>query len=411
MSEATPTNLRFEVTPAVIAGPKIMLVAVEPSGDALGAALLRELRAALPDALFTGCGGPLMEAEGFASLFPVDKFAVIGPVQALSAWPEALRRGKELGELTGREAVDAVILIDSWSFSKLCAERIRKLAPRTRIYKFVAPQVWASRASRVRHIAPLFDGVLCLFPFEPPWFARTGVKTVFVGNPNFQAAWAARGDGERFREKYGLGTRPVLLLAPGSRRAEIERLIGTLEQTVRHLAARVPNLAVVMPVVPQVEDRLRRKVRRWETAPILVGPDEKGDAFAAATAAIAKSGTVTTELAVNRTPMVVVYKVDLVTALWIKAISRTPFATILNVAAGRFVVPELLQWDCTPENIAGAALPLLEGGDARTQQLGDFPPLLASLAVDGPSAAKLAAEKIRVWLDEPRSQARRTLRR
>lgn len=411
MSDPPPPDLFKDVTPAAQTGPKIMLVAVEPSGDALGAALLRELRVTFPEALFTGCGGPLMEAEGFASLFPIDKFSVIGPVQALSAWPEALDRGKELAELAAREAIDAAILIDAWSFSKLCAERMRKLAPRTRIFKFVAPQVWASRPKRVRHIAPLFDGVLCLFPFEPPWFQHTGVKTAFIGNPNFQAAWAARGDGRRFREKHGLGSRPVLLLAPGSRKAEINRLMGTLEQTVRHLAARVNDLAVVMPVVPQVEQNLRKRTKRWKTPPILVGPDEKNDAFAAATAAIAKSGTVTTELAINRAPMVVVYKVDLATALWIKAIMRTPFATILNIAAGRFVVPELLQWDCTPENIAGATLPLLQGGEARTQQLGDFPPLLASLAVDGPSAARLGADKIREWMAAPKPQLRVTSRR
>lgn len=411
MTDARPPDLLDDVKPEPGVGPKIMLVAVEPSGDALGAALLRELRVVFPDALFTGCGGPLMEAEGFASLFPIDKFAVIGPVQALSAWPEALRRGKELAELAAREAVDAAVMIDAWSFSKLCAERLRKLAPNTRIYKLAAPQVWASRASRVRHIAPLFDGVLCLFPFEPPWFQSTGVRTAFIGNPNFQAAWASRGDGARFREKHGLGSRPLLLLAPGSRKAEIDRLMGTLEKTVRHLAARVKDLAVVIPVAPQVEDKVRRKTKRWETAPLLVGPDEKHDAFAAATAAIAKSGTVTTELAVNRTPMVVVYKVDIATALWIRAIMRTPFATILNVAAGRFVVPEFLQWDCTPENIAGATLPLLQGGEARTQQLGDFPPLLASLAVDGPSAARLGAEKLKEWLAAPKPNVRMTTKR
>ncbi len=410
MTGSMPPDLLEGVKPAPLVGPKIMLVAVEPSGDALGAALLRELRAVFPDALFTGCGGPLMEAEGFESLFPIDKFAVIGPVGAFAAWPEALQRGKELAETAAREAIDAAILIDAWSFSKLCAERMRKRAPKTRLYKFAAPQVWASRPSRVRQIGPLFDGVLCLFPFEPAWFQGAGVKTAFIGNPNFQAAWAARGDGARFREKHGLGSRPLLLLAPGSRRAEVARLIGTLEQTVKHLAARVKDLAVVMPVAPQVADRVREKTKRWETAPLLVGPDEKNDAFAAATAAIAKSGTVTTELAVNRTPMVVVYKVDLATALWIKAIMRTPFVTILNVAAGRFVVPELLQWDCTPENIAGAALPLLQGGEARTQQLGDFPPLLASLAVDGPSAARLGAEKIKEWLASPKPQVRLTMR-
>ncbi|MBY0423092.1 MAG: lipid-A-disaccharide synthase [Parvularculaceae bacterium] len=384
------------------AGPKIMLVAVEPSGDALGAALMPALRAALPGVAFTGCGGPLMAAQGLENLFAIDRFAVIGPVEAFSVWREAEKRGLELAAHAAREGVDAAILIDAWSFSKLAAERLRRFAPQTRLFKFVAPQVWASRSWRTRRVAELFEGVLCLFPFEPPYFERVGVKTAFVGNPNFQNAWANRGQGARFREKYGLGDRPLLLLAPGSRRAEIRSLMGVLEKATAMLSARLPEMAVAIPVAAAVEAEVARRTRSWTPRPLLVSPAEKTDAFAAATAAIAKSGTVTTELAINRAPMVVVYKVDPATYLWIRAVLRTPFVSILNIAAQRHVLPELLQWSCTPENVAGAALPLLVGGEARTQQLSDLPSLLASLGVDGPPAAGLAARKIREWLAAPR---------
>ena len=194
----------------------------------------------------------------------------------------------------------------------------------------------------------------------------------------------------------------MLVIAPGSRRAEVRRLAGVLGKAVALIAPRVKDLAIVMPLAPAVAAEVEGRTRRWAVAPIFVGPEEKNDAFAAATAAIAKSGTVTTELAINRVPMVVVYKVDPVTALWIRSVLKTPFVSILNIAAGRYVAPELLQGDCTPENIAGAAVPLLVGGEARTQQLEDFPPLLASLGVDGPSSATLAARRIRDWLAAPR---------
>lgn len=384
------------------AGLKIMLVAVEPSGDAIGAALIPALRAALPGVTLTGCGGPLMAAEGLQSLFPIDRFAVIGPVEAFSVWREAEKRGLELAAHAASESVDAAILIDAWSFSKLTAERMRRFSPQTRLFKFVAPQVWASRPWRVKRVASLFEGVLCLFPFEPPWFERVGVKTAFVGNPNFQSAWRTRGDGARFREKYGLGDRPLLLLAPGSRRAEIRSLMDVLGRATAMLSARLPQLAVAVPVARAVEAEVARRTRSWTPRPLLVASEEKTDAFAAATAAIAKSGTVTTELAINRAPMVVVYKVDFATGLWIRAVLRTPFVSILNIAAQRHVLPELLQGACTPENIAGAALPLLIGGEARTQQLAETPSLLASLGVDGPPAAMLAARRIRDWLAAPR---------
>lgn len=381
---------------------KLLLVAVEASGDALGAALMREVKARAPGVSFTGCGGPLMAAEGLVSLFPTEAFAVIGPVEAFRVWPLAEKRSRELAEHAAREDVDAAVLIDAWSFSKLVAERIKKHAPKVRLYKYVAPQVWASRPGRVKSVKALFEGVLCLFPFEPRWFEAAGIKAAFVGNPNFQEVFHARGDGAAFRMRHDLGRRPILVVAPGSRAAEVRRLGGVIGGAAALVAARIPDLAVVVLAAPAVEALVRTKTARWRAEALIVGPDEKRDALAAATAAIAKSGTITTELAVNRAPMVVVYKVDFATALWIRAILKTPFVSIVNIAAGREIAPEFLQGRCTAENIAGAVLPLLSGGEARMRQLEELPPLLARLGVDGPSAAARAAETLLAWLANPR---------
>ncbi|MEE2693119.1 MAG: lipid-A-disaccharide synthase [Pseudomonadota bacterium] len=380
------------------ANVRFMLVAVEPSGDALGAALFRELKKLFPAALFTGCGGPLMEKEGFRSLFPIDPFSVIGFTDVARAIPAAYKRAEELTQIAITNKITAAVFVDGWAFSRICAKRMRKQAPETKLFKFGAPQVWGSRPQRVHFVKAHFDGVLCLLPFEPQWFRKVGVKAEFVGNPNFQAAWAARGDRAAFRERHGLGQAPVLAVLPGSRRGEIERLRKPLEGAVSLLAERVEGLRIVAPLAPQVEQRARAMMAEWPGAPVIVDQEEKYDAFAAADAAIAKSGTVTTEIAINRTPMVITYRFDPLTAFWARRVLTTPFASVLNYAAGRYVIPELIQEQCTAENLAGAVLPLLTGGESRIEQLAAVPELLAGMAVDGPPAERLAAEQIRAWM-------------
>lgn len=384
---------------ALPADAKIMLVAIEPSADALGAALLRELRKTAPEnAQYLGCGGPLMAAAGFDSAFPIERLSVMGFTDVIRALPEAWRRSEDLARIAEADGVGVVVFIDGWGFSRLCAPKMRKAAPGAKIFKFAAPQVWASRPNRVGFVRRHFDGVLCLLPFEPHYFEEAGTPAAFVGNPNFQAAWAARGDGRRFRARHGLGAAPLLAVLPGSRTTEIERHLKTFGEAVRHLTARLEGLRIVTVLPPSsVADRARAEMERWPGAPIVAAPDEKADAFAAADAAIAKSGTVTTELAINNTPMIVGYRVDPLTAFWARRVVTAPFATILNIAAGREVIPELLQEDCRGELLAGGALRLLTDAEARLEQLEAFPPLLARLGIDGAPAAQLAAAKIAEW--------------
>lgn len=380
-------------------GRTFLVAAVEPSADAIGADLIAELRKLHPSARFIGCGGPEMAKAGLASAFEIERLSVIGAITALMAAPEAFKRADELAALAAAESADAAILIDAWGFSKLAAQKMRRRSPTTQIYKMVAPQVWASRPKRAATLSALFDGVLCLFPFEPVLFTSAGARAAFVGNPNFQAAWRAQGDGAAFRNAHQIGPAPLLALAPGSRRAEIDRLMKPFEATVQLLIARAPDLRLVLAAAPAVARWLDARLRSWPVTPLIVSGEARFAAFAAADAAIAKSGTVTTELAICRTPMVVAYRVDPFTALWIRAIATTPFVSILNIAAGRYVVPELLQERCTPENLAGAVLPLLLGGESRAEQLQAFPPLLASLGVDGPPAAQRSAEQIMAWME------------
>lgn len=377
---------------------RILISAVEPSGDILGAALIKALKAKVANAQFFGCGGPAMAKEGVQSLFEIAPFSVVGPVGALRAAPAAIRGAERLARAAASQRADAAVLIDSWSFSRLAAIKIRRSTPAAKIFKYVAPQVWASRPGRANLAAQLFDGVLTLFEFENPYFERAGAPVRYVGSPVFQQANDRKADGAAFRERHGLGASPVLAMLPGSRRGEVRRLAGPYEKTARLLIEDIPQLRLATPAAPAVGDEVRRLASRWPGKPIVVEAEERFDLFAAADAALAASGTVTTELAISRTPMAVAYKVGPLTALWIRSVITTPFVSLLNIAADREAVPEFLQENCRPEVMAAALAPLIRGDAARQAQLEAFPPLLAQLGVGGPPADVRAAAAILDWI-------------
>ncbi len=380
----------------------LVVSAVEASGDVLGAALMRALKARAPDISFVGCGGPMMAREGLDSLFPTDPFAVIGPAGALKALPAALGGADALARAARDHHAAGAVLIDSWTFSRLAARRIRAAAPATALIKYVAPQVWGSRPERAETLAALFDGVLTLFDFETPWFERVGVETRFVGNSAFQAARDRAGDGAAFRMRHGVGDAPLLAVLPGSRRDEARRLTAVFGETIRRLIRDRPSLRVCVGVAPGVEAIVRPAVEGWPGAPVLTRAEDRFEAFSAADAALAASGTVTTELAICGAPMVVGYRVGPLTEMWIRSVITTPYVCMVNIAAEREVIPEFLQKDCTPGALAAALGPLLDGGPAREAQLAAFAPALERLGVGGPPAEDVAAEAILDWIAEKR---------
>lgn len=378
---------------------RMLISAVEPSGDLLGAALMAALKKQAPDIQFTGCGGPLMAGNGLESLFPIEPFSVIGPVGALRALPAALSGARRLAEAAQAEQTDAAILIDSWSFSRLAAERIKRASPSTKLFKYVAPQIWGSRPKRAETVARLFDGVLTLFEFENPYFESAGAAVAFVGSSTFQEAANHKAEPTVFRARYGLADAPLLAVLPGSRKAEVRRLAEPFGETARLMTEKIPDLRLVVPVAQAVRNEVRDLAANWPGAPVFVEPGERFEAFAAANAALAASGTVTTELAISKTPMIVGYCVGPVTASWIRHVATTPYASVINIAAGREVVPEFLQEKCRPTAMAQALVPLFTG-PARDAQLQAFPPLLSRLGVGGPPAATSAAAAIMRWIGE-----------
>lgn len=384
---------------------RILLAAVEPSADSIGASLMRELRELEPEAVFMGCGGAAMAREGFESAFPIDAFAVMGATDVARVAPLAMRRARELAEIASTQNADVAVFIDGWAFSRLAVTRLRTLSPKTTAIKFVAPQVWASRPQRVKFVKRYFDGVLTLLPFEPAWFEKEGVRAEFVGNPNFQAAWAAKGNGETFRARRQLGGAPLLAVLPGSRKREVTRLAKPFREAVDILAKEIPGLRIVTPVAESVDALVRKKLEGWPCDPILVGAEEKYDAMAAANVALTASGTASTELAINRTPMAVAYRTDPITWFWAQRVKTTPYASIINVAADRFVIPEFIQGNCDGRLIASALLELFEDPSAYVDQAAAFDVLLKELGVDGPSAARLAARRIIGWAHEGKKRS------
>jgi lipid-A-disaccharide synthase len=381
-----------------VTGPvKVMLVAAEASGDRLGAKLARALKAELgaDRVRFIGVGGPEMAEEGVDSPFDIHELSVLGLTEALRVYPRVVARADQTAALAAREKPDIAVLIDSWGFTLRVAQRLKRSQPGLPIVKYVGPQVWATRPGRARTLARAVDHLLTIHAFDAPYFETAGLTTTFVGNPTL-ARGASDGDGGRLRALIGAGPEdPVLLLLPGSRAAEIERLTPPFEQAVALLKAGRPDLHVVLIAADAVAEQIRTRISDWRRPPrVLEGEAAKNDAMRAATVALACSGTVTTELALAGCPMIVAYRVSPITALAARILIRTRYITLLNIAADAAVAPELLQEACTGPALAAAASALLDDPERRARQIAAQNAALDRMGRGGPDPSARAAEVI-----------------
>jgi len=381
----------------------LMLVCGEPSGDQLGAQLMAALKTLAGGRVnFVGVGGEAMAALGLKSLFPLDATAVMGLHEILPRIPEILRRVRRAAAFAAETRPDAAVLIDSPDFTHRIARRLKRIAPRIVTINYVAPQVWANRSYRARRMAEYFDLVLALLPFEAPFFEGYGLHSVFVGHPAVERAGRMTG-GEAFRARHGIAAgAPLLAVLPGSRSAEIRYILPQFREAVRLLAARVPGLVTVLPTVPHVAARVRAGTAGW-AAPlhIVESEDEKFAAFDAADAALAASGTVTTELALSRTPMIVAYKVGRLTWTLLKPFVHAKYITISNLLLDREAVPEYLQSRCRPDLLADAVYPLLADKSAAARQAADLDEAMRRLGQGGEPPSLRAARAILDFLARP----------
>jgi lipid-A-disaccharide synthase len=375
-----------------------MLVTAEASsGDALGAALARSLKARLGDnsTRFVGVGGARMAEEGVESPFDVSELSIVGMFEGLMAYPKVVRRVGETAALAAAEKPDIAVLIDSWGFTLRVAQRLRKRSPDLPLIKYVGPQVWATRPGRARTLARTVDHLLAINTFDAPYFEAEGLPTTFVGASTL-ALDLSGADPQRLRQAIGATAgEPILLVLPGSRPAEIERLSRPFENAVARLVAERPALRVVTPVAATVADLVKAKIGAWKTpVHLLEGDQLKYDAMKAATVALACSGTVTSELAMAGCPMVVAYRLSEIGYWVLRAVYRQRFITLFNIAAGEGIAPEFIQHDCTGPKLARAVAERLDDPSLRERQIAAQSAVLVKMGRGGPNPADLAADEV-----------------
>lgn len=349
---------------------KLFLVAGEASGDALGAALMAGLKALRPDVTFAGVGGPLMEAEGLKSLFPMEELSVMGLLEVLPKYRQLKRRIAETAAAVLAAGADALITIDSPDFCLRVARLVRAAAPAQRTIHYVAPTVWAWRPGRAAKMAPVIDHVLALFPFEPPYMERAGMSCDFVGHPVVAQPVAGPEAAAAFRAGHAIGPdQPLLLCLPGSRAGEVRRLLPRFEAAIDLLRQDHPGLRVVVPTVRGVAPLVRQLVAGWSAAPLVAETAaDRRAAFAAADLALAASGTVSLDLALNRVPMVIAHDFNWLTFRLMKRAALIDTVTLVNIVSETRVVSEFLGPDCRPAPIAAALGRLMTDPAARKAQ-------------------------------------------
>jgi len=371
----------------------VMLVAAEASGDDRGAGLMRALKRRCGAGIrFVGVGGERMAAEGLASPFDIADLSIFGLTEGLLAYPRVVRRADETAALAARERPDVAVLVDSWGFTLRVAQRLRRQDPSLPLVKYVAPQVWASRPGRARTAAAAFDLLLTIHKFDAPAFEREGLRTVFVGDATLAIDFSVADPG-RLRGQIGAGAEePILLVLPGSRPSEIDRVLPAFEDAVRRLKAERPRLHVVIPAAPTVAQLVKARAGRW--AHVVEGEGAKRDAMKAATVALACSGTVTTELALAGCPMVVAYRLAPLTYAILKRLIRTKYVTLFNIAAQDFVAPEMIQADCNGPALAREVALRLDDPDLRRRQVERQNAALLQMGRGGPDPSGAAADAV-----------------
>ncbi|MGB3865669.1 MAG: lipid-A-disaccharide synthase [Xanthobacteraceae bacterium] len=384
---------------------KIFLIATEESGDRLGAGLMRELRARLGESVrFEGVGGRAMAEAGLVSRFPIEELSIIGLAAVAKQLRSILRRIRETADAVVAASPDALVIIDSPDFTHRVARRVRARAPSIPIIDYVSPSVWAWRPGRARKMRGYIDHVLAILPFEPEALRRLdGPPCTFVGHPLTEQIAMLRPDAaERSRRDT---EPPVLLVLPGSRRSEISHHMAIFGETLARLQAQGVRFEAVLPTMPHLEAAVARGLENWPVRPrVVIGEDARRAAFRSTRAALAKSGTVTLELALAQVPMVTAYKAGAIEA-WIVLRRITSSSVILaNLVIGENVIPEFIQGDCTPDKLAPALRDVLIDTPMRRRQSEAFGRIDAIMSTGGRPPSACAADAVLALLRGGSSQ-------
>ena len=325
---------------------KVYIITGEPSGDLLGARLMRALKQKCPVS-FYGVGGEGMQAEGMESLFSISDLAVMGLLEVIPHLKQILSRIRETLDDIEKQKPDIVITVDSWNFSKEIHLGIQKRKIKVPHIHYVAPMVWAWKKGRAKQIKKWVDHLFMLFPFEEKYFKPYGVNYTYIGHPVIEGG-SDKGDAQRFITMHNLSKKDfIFTILQGSRKTEIKYLLPIFKQVVEQMAKDHKNLRVILPTVETVRDKIEAETSTWAVPVLIVtGEMARYDAFAASNLALAASGTVSLELSMAKVPHVVVYKLNRITGWLGYHILKIKYVDLVNILSDEQIIPECLQDNC-----------------------------------------------------------------
>ena len=361
----------------------VMMVAGEASADLHGAELVKELKARGTDDIF-GVGGPAMRALGFEARHPAEAISVAGLTEVVFALPRLIRMLGDLVELAVDKRPDVVVLIDLPDFNLRLAKRLKKRG--FKVVYYISPQLWAWRKKRVELIKRYVDRMLVILPFEEAFYRSHQVSVDFVGHPLVEEIEEVMSSSDARRHFSLLPGDEVLALLPGSRRKEVERLLPTMLESFQRLRQIKPKLIALIPVASTLQESdLRAQAPAGTLEGVRFVREQAPEVVRASNAAIVCSGTSTLQTALLHTPMVIVYRVSWLTFAILKRLVKVAHIGLVNLIAGKRLVPELIQKDCSPEQIVDAVSPLLHETPERQRMLEGFESLQATLGEPGVS--------------------------
>lgn len=350
----------------------IFLIAGEASGDNLGSRLMLEIKNIEGnDVFFSGIGGEKMQEEGLSSIFPMSELSLLGFVELLPHIPHLLKRIEQTVDAIISLKPDIVVTIDAPAFNNRVIKKLKEKESNIEIplIHYVAPTVWAYKPHRAEKISKLYDHLLCLLPFEPPYFEKENLPTTFIGHPITECNSLDYNDNFLIDKGFSKDC-PTLSIMIGSRKGEIKRLFPIFTKTIKLLKKKYDNLQTIIISTDRFHNELEKLSKNWSTKNIVVSEKhEKYTAIKFSDVALAKSGTGSIEISLNNTPIVIAYKVNPISAMMLKRMIQVDFVNLINIILNREVIPECLQKECNPDFIANRLFDLFDNEENRKIQL------------------------------------------
>lgn len=351
---------------------KFFIIAGEASGDLLGSKLMKELKEQNPDSQFIGVGGSLMQEQGLKTIFDFKELSIMGFVEVLPKIFRMLSLIKQTANRIIEEKPDYVITIDSPDF---CFRVIKKLENCKDFKKIhlIAPSVWAYRENRAEKISKIYDLLLAILPFEPPYFTKYGLKTVFIGHPVVENAPDLSKKDEinlKFRQKYSIKeSDKVIILMAGSRTSEVKKIFPEFIESVNIIYQSNKNITIILPLIAKTKDLTIEMAKNLKPNYIFIEGEEKAESLCAGNFALAKSGTNNIEISLYQIPMIIAYKVNFLTHFILKRMVKIKFANLINLILNLEIIPEMLQRDCDSQKIAPKLQKLMEDDNLSQRQI------------------------------------------